>query len=147
MTNSKTVSVSRDIPASASQIFAILSDLSRHSEFDGSETVVGSRDAEPEPLELGSTFGMDMRFGPLPYRITSEVIEFTPDKLIAWRHFGHHVWRYELEPSEQGTKVTETFDWGVARFPPVYEWMKYPQRHEQGMSKTLENLELLLTTS
>lgn len=147
VTDSKVVSVSREIASSPAEIFAFISDLSKHSEFDGSDTVLGSRDSDPEPLVLGSTFGMDMRFGPVPYRMTSEVVEFVQDKSIAWRHFGHHVWRYELEPTDTGTKVTETFDWGVARFPPFYKWLNYPERHRKGMTKTLENLESLVANT
>ena len=78
--------------------------------------------------------------------MTSEVVEFEEDRVIAWRHFGHHVWRYELEPiTDSKTRVTESFNWGVARFPPFYEWVGYPARHEVNMAKTLERLDAVLT--
>ena len=33
----------------------------------------------------------------MPYRISSTVMEFVENRLIAWAHFGKHRWRYELE--------------------------------------------------
>ena len=51
----------------------------------------------------------------VPYLTKNTVVEYDEDRLIAWRHLGKHRWRYELEPVEGGTKVTETFDWSTAR--------------------------------
>ena len=33
-----------------------------------------------------------------------EVVEFEEDRRIAWRHYGHHIWRYTLEPTDGGTR-------------------------------------------
>lgn len=140
----KIVSATRTISAPADVIFDLLANPARHHEIDGSDSVVAARSGNPERLSLGARFGMDMRLG-IPYRMTSEVVEFEEDRVIAWRHFGHHVWRYELEPVEDGTRVTESFNWGVARFPPFYEWVGYPARHESNMAKTLERLEAVVT--
>ena len=138
--NEKVVSVSRVIAASPEAIFDLLADPASHHLFDGSGSVMGSRSGNPDRLTLGAKFGMDMRLG-IPYRITSEVVELEENRVIAWRHLGHHVWRYELEPVEGGTEVTESFNWGVARFPPFYEWVGYPARHTENMAKTLERLD------
>ena len=138
------VSVTRTIPASAAAIFAVLADASQHPRIDGSGTVKGARDAEPEPLHLGSRFGMDMKIG-VPYRITNEVVEYEHDRLIAWRHFGGHRWRYELVPVEGGTEVTETFDWSTSRAPFFIELMGYPMKHPPAMEATLERLEQVVT--
>lgn len=139
--DSKRVVVSRDIPAPPEDIFAFLASPNRHCELDGSNTVQRSSASNPEHLTLGDRFSMDMKMGPIPYKMTSEVVEYEENRLLAWRHFGHHVWRFELEPSENGTLVTETFDWSVARFPPILEWVGYPKRHDEGIAQTLENLE------
>ncbi len=137
------VSVSRVIPASAAEIFAVIADANRHADFDGSGSVKGTT-GDPEPLALGTKFGMSMRIG-LPYRIQNEVVEYENDRLIAWQHFGRHRWRYELEPVEGGTKVTETFDWSTARSPRFIELMGYPKKHPANMEKTLERLEAVVT--
>lgn len=140
----RVVSVSRVIAAEPAAIFDLLADPAMHRVFDGSDTVQASRAGNPERLHLGARFGMDMKFG-VPYRITNEVVEFEECRRIAWRHVGHHIWRYELEPVEGGTKVTESFDWGSARFPPFYEWVGYPEKHRVNMAETLARLEAHLT--
>lgn len=140
MTKRRLVSVQRTIAASADAIFDLLADPAQHRLFDGSGTVQAVMPGAPERLSLGARFGMKMRVG-VPYRITNEVVEFEDNRLIAWRHLGHHIWRYELEPQGEGTTlVTETFEWGTARFPPLYEWVGYPARHEANMTATLERL-------
>lgn len=135
------ISASRDIAATPEAIFDILANPERHREIDGSETVGSTRGAKQERLQLGSKFGMSMTFGPLPYAISNEVVEFEEGKRIAWRHFGHHVWRYELEPTQTGTLVTESFDWSNARIPPMYKLLGYIDKHEQNIPATLEKLE------
>jgi hypothetical protein len=141
------VSVSRIIPADAATIFALLSDPRRHAEIDGSDMVQAAKLNAPDRLTMGATFGMDMRFlGFLPYKISNEVVEFEEDRRIAWRHFGHHIWRYVLEPvDEASTNVTESFEWGTARLPIAYQWAGYPKAHLGNMTRTLEKLEQVLT--
>ena len=137
--------MSRVINATPEAIFDVLADPARHSEIDGSETVKNTRGTSKR-LSLGSTFGMDMTMGPLPYRITNTVKEFEENRLIAWAHFGGHRWRYELDPvevdGEPATKVTESFDWSTCN--PVVgkgiEFAGYPQRHPASMAASLERL-------
>ena len=137
------VSVSRVINATPEAIFEILVDPARHSEIDGSGTVQQLR-GDTDRLELGAKFGMDMKLGFLPYKISNTVVEFEENRLIAWAHFGKHRWRYELEPVEgddgPATKVTETFDWSTATVPKAIELMGYPKKHPAGMEATLERL-------
>ncbi|MEM7276237.1 MAG: SRPBCC family protein [Actinomycetota bacterium] len=141
----KMVSVTREIPATPEVIFELLADPAKHRTFDGSDTVVEGHPDNPDRLSLGDRFGMKMRLG-VPYRISNEVVAFEEGRVIAWRHLGHHVWRYELEPTDRGTTiVTESFNWGVARFPPMYEWVGYPARHTKNMARTLERLEAVVT--
>ena len=111
------VTVERTIPAPPAAIFALLSDATRHKDIDGSGSVRGAR-GEPEPLELGSKFGMSMKIG-VPYAMVSTVVEFERDRRIAWqtrppgplsRFLAGRIWRYELEPVEGGTRVRESWD-------------------------------------
>ncbi len=137
-------SVSRSvlIAAPAATVFSLLSDARRHADFDGSGTVKGSVRA-PETLSLGARFGMRMRLG-IPYSITNEVVEFEQDRRIAWRHLGHHVWRYDLAAVEGGTEVTETFDWSSARSPRALELAGYPTKNAAAIEATLERLKELV---
>lgn len=127
------------VPAPPSQVFDLLADPRRHAEIDGSGTVRGQVEG-PERLSLGARFGMRMHLV-VPYRMTSEVVELEPDRRIAWRHLGHHVWRYELEPVDGGTLVTETFDWAPARAPRALELLRIPARNTRGIEATLERLQ------
>jgi uncharacterized protein YndB with AHSA1/START domain len=145
------VSVERVIPAPPERIFDLLADPARHRDIDGSGTV---RDAkEPsQRLELGSRFGMSMRMG-LPYSMVSTVIEYEPDRRLAWqttgptaigRHVGGRIWRYELEPRDGGTLVKES--WDITREssftrPIVRQAAK---KTRENMAKTLERIEQLV---
>jgi uncharacterized protein YndB with AHSA1/START domain len=149
MTDQRVVSASRRIQAPAEQIFELLADPRAHARFDGSDTVVDSRVGGPNRLSLGDRFGMNMRLI-VPYRITNEVVEFEEGRRIAWRHLGHHIWRYVLEPDpddEGATIVTESFDWASSRFPPMYEWVGYPAKHQVNMERTLDRLAELVETA
>lgn len=125
--------------APAKKIFDLLATPARHPEFDGSGTVRAPLFG-PERLERGSEFGMDMRMAGLGYRMTNRVVEYEEDRLIAWRHFGPHRWRYELEElPEGGTRVTETFDY-TRGLPSFYILTGAPARNARGIERTLERL-------
>ena len=131
--------MSRIIHASPEEIFDVLADPARHSEIDGSNMVQNAR-GESKRLAMGSTFGMDMKLGPVPYRISNTVTEFEENRLIAWQHFFGHTWRYELVPVEGGTEVTESFDWSTARIPKAIELVGYPKAHLKNITETLARL-------
>lgn len=141
--NPRQVSVSRTIAAPPEVIFDVLADPSKHRLIDGSGTVRESK-GTPQRLALGTKFGMRMKIG-FPYSIRNTVVEFDEGRRIAWQHFGHHIWRYELEPVDGGTLVTETFDWASARSPKFIEMMHYPEKHPPAMARTLERLDALVT--
>jgi len=130
---------SRLIQASAQTIFDLLADPAAHPSFDGSG-MVRDNISGPARLTMGAKFGMNMKFGPVPYRISSKVVEYDENALIAWQHFGKHRWRYELEETEGGTLVTETFDWSTALIPAAIEKVGYPERHKASIDQTLERL-------
>lgn len=135
----KVVSRTREINAPAEEIFNLLADPRRHHEIDGSGSVQAANINAPERLSLDAQFGMNMKIG-LPYRITNTVVEFEEGRRIAWRHFGGHVWRYILEPTATGTRVTEQFDWTNNRSPLMLKIMNAIDNNAKSMEKTLENL-------
>ncbi|MGH9072130.1 MAG: SRPBCC family protein [Acidimicrobiales bacterium] len=140
------ISKSRTIAAPAQRIFDLLADPAAHSRFDGSGTVKAPTQA-PERLSMGAHFGMSMKIG-APYRITNEVVEFDEGRSIAWRHFGGHIWRYELEPVDNGkaTRVTETFDGRPAKYAFVSRALGFFRRHPADIEATLERLSTLSTS-
>lgn len=139
----RVVSSSRVINAAPERIFAVLADPARHGDIDGSGMVQSATDGS-QRLALGSKFGMKMKMGPIPYRISSKVVEFEENRLIAWAHVGKHRWRYKLEPVEGGTNVTEEFDYSTAISPKMIEVVGYPKRHVGSIERTLERLAALV---
>ncbi len=142
------VSVDRVIEAPAAAIFDVVADASRHPEIDGSGSVVRPKGAVPERLSLGATFGMHMKLG-VPYSMTNTVIEFEPDRRIAWqtvlagplgRFIGGRIWRYELEEADGGTKVTETWDISQDKQAFLLKHGKVGQQTAGSMSKSLDRL-------
>ncbi len=137
---SRSVSRSVTVAAAPAEVFEVLADPRTHPEIDGSGTVKG-RIRGPERLSDGARFGMRMHYL-VPYVITSTVVEFEEGRTIAWRHFGHHVWRYELTASgDGGTVVTETFDYAPARSPKVLELAGIPAKNATSIEKTLARLQ------
>ncbi len=139
---------SRIIPAPAAEVFAILAAPSMHSRIDGSGTIRGAIHG-PQRLYLSAKFGMQMKMF-VPYRITNTVVEFEENRLIAWRHFGGHIWRYKLcEVGDQGglsmTEVTECFDYSTARSVRFIQLIDAPVRNLISIEKTLERLEQIFS--
>lgn len=136
------VSTSRVIAAPAQDIFEVLADPAKHSIIDGSGSLVEAK-GNPPRLFLGAKFGMKMSFHAT---MRNKVVEFEDGKQIGWRHIGQHVWRYELETVDGGTKVTETFDWRPSPLPCLLEGQKIPTKNLASMEKTLERLDTYVTT-
>ena len=133
------ISVTRVVDAPPERVFDVLADPAAHPLIDGSGTVKETKAPSGTRLALGSRFGMAMKLG-VPYAIVNEVVEFEEGRLIAWRHFGGHRWRFELQPVEGGTAVTETFDWSTSRSPIALEVMRVPARNKRSIEATLERL-------
>src|ERR1700730_2569119 len=148
-----TVSVERVVKAPAERIFALLADAGEHDGFDGSESVNGAAE-KSVPLTLGSKFGMAMRGRKetlfLPYRTTNTVIEYEPDRRIAWQTFGlgglvgGRIWRYELEPAGGSTLVRETWDVSQDKQKGMITGGSMPERTADGMRATLDRIAGLL---
>jgi hypothetical protein len=129
------------INAPAEKIFAILSNPHRHKEIDGSATIQENISG-PDKLILGSKFGMKMHLG-IDYRIKNTVVEYSENSLIAWRHLGRWIWRYELvNIGPQTTQVTETFD--ASRAPLIAKaWLSFRKAYpwtQKAVAKTLVRL-------
>jgi hypothetical protein len=82
---------------------------------------------------------MSMKNG-LPYRITNRVVEFEPDRRIGWCHMMKAVWRYELEPVDGGTRISETFDYGGSPFAKGIELLGFPENNAKSIRDTLRRL-------
>ncbi len=129
------------INAPAEKIFAVLSNPHRHKEIDGSATIQENISG-PDKLILGSKFGMKMHLG-IDYQIRNTVVEYKENELIAWRHLGRWIWRYELvNIGPQTTQVIETFD--ASRAPLIAKaWLSFRKAYpwtQKAVAKTLVRL-------
>ena len=144
--------VERVIPAPPEAIFELLADAHRHRDIDGSGTVQGAK-GEPQTLTLGSTFGMSMRMG-IPYSMVNTVIEYDENRLLAWqtrgptaigKHVGGRIWRYELEPTDDGTLVRESWDITQESFFTKPLVRRAGAETRKNMAATLERIEEIVT--
>ncbi|UOY03785.1 SRPBCC family protein [Blastococcus sp. PRF04-17] len=137
------VSDSITVDAPPSVVFAILADPTQHARIDGSGSV-GSVIQAPERITgTGQTFTVRMKLFGVPYLIRNRVVEFEPDRLIAWRHFTANRWRYELTATaDGGTTVTEAFDMSRADrlTTAVVRAARFPERNREGIAGTLQRL-------
>jgi uncharacterized protein YndB with AHSA1/START domain len=149
------ITVERSISAPPQKIFDLLANPSRHHEIDGSGSVVRQKSG-PTRLALGSTFVMSMKFK-IRYSTASTVVEFQENRRIAWQTYstikllsrwgGGRIWSYELQPLEDGTLVSETWD-------PTHEVLKARKNLEKdrtrgymvkAIEETLAKLEQVMT--
>jgi hypothetical protein len=118
------VSATAVIDASAEAVFRVLADPTSHGSIDGTGWVCGALDEQPL-TGAGQVFRMSMYHPKHPdggYTMHNLVEVFDPPRAIAWKPgyvsdgelgFGGWVWRYDLEPTGEGTKVTLTYDWSA----------------------------------
>ncbi len=148
------VSTERVIQAPPGAVFDLLADASRHPDIDGSGALRQVRPGGPERLALGATFGMTMHLG-VKYHMVNTVIEFEEDRRIAWqarvagflgRFVGGRIWRYELEPTEDGTRVRESWDISEDHQRRFLRNDKVAGATRESMDKTLARIEELTAT-
>lgn len=115
---------SREIAASAPEIFAFIADPFRQPEWDGNDNL-SHADPGQRVRSVGSVFAMTTTKGNVR---ENHVVEFGEARLIAWKPASPgkppagHLWRWELEPLANGhTLVTHSYDWSEltdeSRFP------------------------------
>ena len=113
--------VQRTIEADPAAVFAVLRDPQGHVAIDSSGML---QSADGEPVEAaGDKFVVHMdreSLNDFPlgrYDVTVEIVTYEPDREIAWTIHGQlkpdigHVYGYLLEPTDEGTLVTQYYDW------------------------------------
>jgi uncharacterized protein YndB with AHSA1/START domain len=110
----RVVSASRDVAASADQIFELIADPAQQPRWDGNDNL-----AEAAPGQrirsVGEVFMMTTTKGNIR---ENHVVAFDEGRQIAWtpaepgKKPPGHLWRWELEPIDSShTRVTHTYDW------------------------------------
>jgi hypothetical protein len=164
---SKPVEVTRRIEAPAALIFEILANPQRHMDFDGSDMLRGAVLGRPIS-RVGETFTMKMNRLGRDYLMVNHVVEFEPDRRIAWEPapgdlataFGDpskigipagYRWGYRLTPDgDDATVVTEVFDCGSEENRETLlhqdgEWINGTNSVRESMVVSLARLEKIST--
>ena len=98
-----TITISR----SPSEVFAFLADLNNIPKWQAE--VVASKVITTGPTKVGSRFTEEVKMGPMRATANCEVIEFSPDTMMAFKAVSPSV-NYEgrvlVEPWEKGAKLT-----------------------------------------
>jgi hypothetical protein len=155
MTDAKQYQVSRFIHAPAEHIFALLADPARHTEIDGSDMLQGS--ASSPIAAADQSFVVNMFRDDLGhYRTVNTVVLFEPPTRIGWAptldtsfpcalvdrlaaiRTGGHTYSYQLREFQDGTEVTETYDW--SRVPDPKFAALCPIMTPDDLARTLANL-------
>lgn len=129
----RVVSTSRLVAAPAAEIFELIADPARQPAWDGNDNL---RQAPPgqRVRGVGDVFTMTLTNDMVR---ENHVVEFEEGRRIAWTPSEPgsappgHLWRWELEPSADGTVVTHTYDWSR---------LTDPQRLERARATTSDRL-------
>jgi uncharacterized protein YndB with AHSA1/START domain len=153
--DAEVVTVERVIAAPPAAIFDLLADAAKHPAIDGSGSVKQAKPGAPPRLSLGATFGMSMQLG-ISYSMVNTVIEFEENRLIAWqarppgimgRFTAGRIWRYELEPVDNGTRVRESWDISQDHQRRLLRLGPVPDAMRKNMLKTLDRIAEMVSAS
>lgn len=147
-------SVSIDVDRDPTAVFQVISDVTRMGEWSP-ECTAGRWVGGATGPAVGAEFEGDNRVAllgvPLKrWTTTSKVTACVPGQVFEFVAAGYTTWRYELEPSGSGTKVTESYEYedpkGVQGF--VYEKIvRRPAALVAGMRRTLEGMKAAIETA
>lgn len=112
---SRVTSASREIDASAGEVFELIADPAVQPRWDGNDNLAEAEGGQ-RVRAVGDVFRTTLTKGGEVRE--NHVVEFDEGRLIAWRPSEPgqqppgHLWRWELEPLD-GTRtlVTHTYDW------------------------------------
>lgn len=110
----RVVSATREIAASAEQIFELIADPAQQPRWDGNDNLAEAA-AGQRVRAVGDVFTVVTTRGNVR---DNHVVEFEEGRRIAWNPAEPgeeppgHLWRWELEPIQPSrTRVTHTYDW------------------------------------
>lgn len=148
MSTEKSITVQRDIPAPATEIFSVLSNPAHHVELDGSGFVLGVDHAD-RITSTGQTFRMNMSGDHMggDYQTDNVVSGFEPGKLLAWKTAPAGTeppgWEWVWKLDAQGpstTSVSLTYDWEKVTDPDILSKVSFPLVSEGQLDESLNRL-------
>lgn len=143
-----TQTVTRTINAPAAEIFDLLSNPERHTEFDGSGFLRSA--VNPQRISaVGDTFRMNMEGDHMggEYQVDNHVSGFQPNTLIAWKTALAGTeppgweWLYELKAAgSDQTEVSLTYDWSKVTDKELLKKISFPLVSQDAMESSLASL-------
>ncbi len=137
------------IAAPPADIWAIISDPTRHPEIAGSGQVVEIEVLTPPPMGLGSQFQAKQNMQGVRYQTVSYVVAFEEERRFTWR-IGlpgtgpvAQVWEFTLTPHDDGTLVAHSvaLPYAIPQIPPFSLASAATANWEIGtMEPTLSNI-------
>ena len=148
MSDDKSITVSRTIDASTSQVFDVLTNPERHAELDGSGFVISDEKSD-RITATGQVFRMNMS-GPHmggDYQTDNTVTGYDANHLVAWQTAPadtdppgwEWVWQLEAQGSD-ATEVTLTYDWSKVTDQELLKKISFPLVDQVAMERSLDNL-------
>jgi len=148
MSDDKSITVSRTIDASTSQVFDVLTNPERHAELDGSGFVISDEKSD-RITGTGQVFRMNMS-GPHmggDYQTDNTVTGYDANHLVAWQTAPadtdppgwEWVWQLEAQGSD-ATEVTLTYDWSKVTDQELLKKISFPLVEKGALEQSLDNL-------
>jgi len=148
MSDTTSITVERDIPAPAKDLFKILSNPHRHTELDGSGFVRGL-DHGDRLDKVGQKFTMNMTGEHMggDYQTDNFVSAYDENKMIGWKTAPagteppgwEWLWEFRSEGSDS-TMVSLTYDWSKVTDQDLLKKVSFPLVSENELEDSLAKL-------
>jgi hypothetical protein len=148
MTDTTSITVEREIPSPAKDLFEILSNPHRHTELDGSGFMRGLSQGE-RLTRVGQKFTVNMTGDHMggEYQTDNFVSAFDADKMIGWKTAPagteppgwEWLWELKAEGSDS-TRVSLTYDWGKVTDADLLKKVGFPLVSERDMEDSVGKL-------
>ena len=144
----KSITVSRTIDASTSDVFDVLTNPQRHAELDGSGFVLSDEKTD-RITGTGQVFRMNMSGEHMggDYQTDNTVTGYDPNHLVAWQTAPadtdppgwEWVWQLQAQGSD-ATEVTLTYDWSKVTDQDLLKTISFPLVDKAALEQSLDNL-------
>jgi len=148
MSDDKSITVSRTIDASTSEVFDVLTNPQRHAELDGSGFVISDEKSD-RITGTGQVFRMNMSGAHMggDYQTDNTVTGYDANHLVAWQTAPadadppgwEWVWQLEAQGSD-ATDVTLTYDWSKVTDQELLKKIHFPLVEQVALERSLDNL-------
>ena len=159
MDTDRKLQASKVVDASSGEVWALVSDPSRHAELDGAGMVRGV-EGEAQPIGgIGQVFAMNMHAEDLgDYRMINSVTAYVPGARVGWAprldptcelaerlgdlDVSGHTFTYDLREVDGGTEVTSSYEWTGVKDPRFAEM--FPRVSRDQLAGSLDRIEAAL---